>query len=87
MSGKEPNWNQMIEQNLIDVKMRTSMIKGEMTDSLTEMISENLKQFLQIDQQLTQRIEEKDKEIADLKKQLEEKKLIFPQISSFFWLK
>ena len=87
MSGKEPNWNQMIEQNLIDVKMRTSMIKGEMTDSLTEMISENLKQFLQIDQQLTQRIEEKDKEIEDLKKQLEEKKLIFPQISSFFWLK
>ena len=84
MSGKEPNWNQMIEQNLIDVKMRTSMIKGEMTDSLTEMISENLKQFLQIDQQLTQRIEEKDKEIADLKKQLEEKKLIFPQISPFF---
>ena len=67
-----PNFSQILEQNLMSMKKRTSQIKGELNDGLTETISKNFEQFYQLGQQLTGQIDAKDKEIESLKKELED---------------
>lgn len=78
--GGPPNWNQIIENNILNMKKRTSQIKGEMTDGLTEVIAKNFEQFYQIGQQLAGQIEQKDKEIVSLKKDLEEVYTAHPEL-------
>lgn len=71
MPNQPPNFSQMVEQQLLQMKKRTSQIKGELQDGITDVISDNFKSFYQIAQQLTGQIEQRDKTIAEIEKKLE----------------
>lgn len=75
-----PNFAQILEQNLMSMKKRTSQIKGELNDGLTDVISKNFEQMFQIGQQLTGQIDHKDKEIESLKKELEDVYSAHPEL-------
>ena len=75
-----PNFGQIVEQNLINMKKRTSQIKGEYNDNLTEVIADNFKNFYQISQQLIAQMGQKDKQIADLTKNLEAYEQAHPEL-------
>ena len=62
------------------MKKRTSQIKGEFTDNLTEAISKNFEQFYQIGTQLVAQIDMKDKEIAELKETLNKYETAHPEL-------
>ena len=68
---KPPNWNQLVNDQLINLKKRTAQIKGETMDTLTEVIAEDFKAFSQIAQQLAAQIEQRDKTIEAQGKELE----------------
>ena len=70
----------MLEQNLLNMKKRTSQIKGEFTDNLTDAISKNFEQFYQIGSQLVAQIDQKDKEIITLKGTLEKYESAHPEL-------
>ena len=71
MPNQPPNFSQMVEQQLLQMKKRTSQIKGELNDGITETIADNFKSFYQIAQQLTGQIDQRDKQIVELEKDLE----------------
>ncbi len=70
----------MLEQNLLSMKKRTSQIKGEYNDNLTEVIAKNFEQFYQMGAQLVAQIDLKDKEIVELKKTLEKYESAHPEL-------
>lgn len=70
--NQPPNFAQMVENQLLNMKKRTSQIKGELQDGITEAIAENFKTFYQISQQLTAQIDQRDKQIVELEKKLED---------------
>ncbi len=81
MSAQQPpNFSQIVEQNLLNMKKRTSQVKGEYNDNLTEVIADNFKSFYQISQQLIAQMTQKDKEIGDLKKTLEKYESAHPEL-------
>ena len=69
--NQPPNFAQMVENQLLNMKKRTSQIKGELQDGITEAIAENFKTFYQISQQLTAQIDQRDKTIADIQSKLD----------------
>lgn len=71
MPNQPPNFSQMVEQQLLQMKKRTSQIKGELQDGITDVISDNFKSFYQIAQQLTGQIDQRDKTITEIEKKLE----------------
>ena len=70
--NEKPNWNELVNNQLLNMKKRTAQVKGEAMDGLTEIIADDFKGFSQIAQQLVGQIDQKDKKIADLEKKLED---------------
>jgi len=77
---QKPDFNKLVTDNLTNMKRRTSQIKGETMDNLTDVISDNFKQFFQIAQQLIGQMEQKDKQIGDLQKKLETYESAHPEL-------
>ncbi len=77
---KDPNWNQLVNDQLINLKKRTSQIKGETMDNLTEVIAENFKAFSQIAQQLVAQIDQRDKTIVVQNKTIEDYERAHPEL-------
>ena len=69
-SPETPNFSQMVEQNLLTMKKRTSQIKGEYNDNLTEIIAKNFEQFYQLASQLVAQIDLRDKKLVEVEKSL-----------------
>ena len=76
----KPNFSQMVEQNLLSMKKRTSQIKGELMDGLTEAIAKNFEQTFQLSQQLVAQIDQRDNKITELEKKLEEVYSAHPEL-------
>ena len=77
---KEPNWNELVNNQLINLKKRTSQIKGETMDNLTEIIAEDFKAFSQIAQQLVAQIDQRDKTIVVQNKTIEDYESAHPEL-------
>ena len=81
MSNQDkPNFGKMVEQQLIQMKKRTSQLKGELSDGLTETIADNFKNFYQISQQLVAQIDQKDKIIVSMQKTIDEYESAHPEL-------
>ena len=80
LKPKEPNWNELVNNQLINLKKRTSQIKGETMDNLTEIIAEDFKAFSQIAQQLVAQIDQRDKTIVVQNKTIEDYESAHPEL-------
>ena len=69
--NEKPDFGKILETNLVNMKKRTSQIKGELNDGLTDVISENFKSFFNIGQQLVAQIGQRDQKFELLSKELE----------------
>jgi len=71
MSTEKPNFAQISETQIMNMKKRTSQIKGELLDGLTDIISKNFEQTFQFTQQLCSQIDQRDKKIVEVEAKLE----------------
>ena len=78
--NQKPNFQQMVEQQLLQMKKRTSQLKGELNDGLTDIISDNFKSFYQIGQQLTAQIDQRDKTIVVMQKTIDDYESAHPEL-------
>ena len=77
---EKPNWNELVNNQLLNMKKRTAQIKGEATDTLTEVIAENFKAFSQIGQQLSSQIDQREKTIEVMQKTIDEYESAHPEL-------
>ena len=70
----------MVSDQLLQMKKRTSQLKGELNDGLTDIISDNFRSFFQISQQLTAQIDNRDKTIEAMQKTIDEYESAHPEL-------
>ena len=77
---KEPNWNELVNNQLLNMKKRTAQVKGEAMDGLTEIIADDFKGFSQIAQQLVGQIDQRDKTIVAMQKTIDNYESAHPEL-------
>ena len=80
IAQQPPDFGKIVEQQVMNMKKRTSQIKGELTDGLTEINAKNFEQFYQIATQLVAQITMRDKQIEELNKTLEKYESAHPEL-------
>jgi len=80
VTPEKPDFNKIVTDNIINMKKRTSQIKGEFTDNLTDIISENFKNFFQLAQQLVAQIEMREKNLTDIRATLDKYEQAHPEL-------